>query len=237
MRRRESPHNGGTSQSAQRGIVPVELRLRLPVESDASFAGPAENEDHRSSSAISRFPVVRIFAGVSISLLLGWTIYYDLIAHHPPPVVTPGRSLPAAPVAAVTFPANGTVIADYKASEIAGPGMTFQTPSGDLGCLFVVVLEDWQTGMRVGLAYLRANTIETLRPPPGRYRIVVASVHVWQGDELLFGSETRVDETLRPVEVKADQATPDRLALAGDAIYPTTQVPTDLIVRLLSGHH
>ena len=173
-----------------------------------------------------------MFAGVSISLLLGWTIFYDLIAHHPPPVVTPARSLPAAPVAAVTFPANGTVIADYKASEIAGPGVTFQTPTGDLGCLFVVVLEDWQTGMRVGLAYLRANTIETLRPPPGRYRIVVASGHVWQGDELLFGSETRVDETLRPVEVKAKQTTPERLALFSDARCPMMQVPTRLIKAL-----
>ena len=235
MRRRESPSGEKTGQGLAPRVGPVELRLHLPLETDASFASSAETPERRGSYPVSGFPLVRAFAGATIALLLGWTIYYDLIAHHPNEFAAPARVLPVPEIAVVTFPANGTVIADYQSSEIGGAGLRLQTPPNDLGRLFVVALEDWQTGARVAHAFLRANTIETLRLPPGRYRVVVASGHVWHGEEMLFGPETHVDETLGPMELKAEQTTPESVALFTDAKYPMTQVPTDLFVRLLSG--
>lgn len=232
MTRRDKPSGDGPNRKSQERIKPIELRLDLPLPTDSPFPEPERQPTPLWPAARSALPLV----GASVvAIVLGWTVYYDLLARHPAIVALPAAMPPrAGTLAAIPFPDNGTVFADYQAADAAGPGLTVQTQGSDPGLLYVLALEDWQTGAHVGHVFLRANTLETIRMPPGRYRVVVASGRTWFGQQRLFGPETRVDETLGPIKLTAVQASPLRLAWGTDPTVSTTQVPVGLFNVLLA---
>ncbi len=235
MTRRDKPTWDGQSRKWQEGIKPIELRLDLPLPADSPFAEPDTLRQPTPLRPAARSALPLVGAG-AVALVLGWTIYYDLLARHPATVAPPAAMPPlAGTLAAIPFPDNGTVFADYQAADMAGPGLTVQTPGSDPSLLYVLALEDWQTGAHVCHVFLTANTLETIRMPPGRYRTVVASGQAWYGQQRLFGPETRVDETLRPIKVTAAQASPQRLTWGTDPTVPMTRVPVELFNVLLAG--
>lgn len=233
MTRRDEPSWDDPSQKRREGIKPIELRLDLPLPADSLFTEPQTLRETTLRRPATRSGLPLVGAGV-VALLLGWTVYYDLLGRHAPTVARPAAMPPTAgKVRAVPFPDNGTVFANFRAADVAGPGLTVQTPGSDPSLLYVLAVADWQTGALVGHVFLKANTVETLRMPPGRYRMVVASGRVWYGQQGLFGPQTRVDETLGPIRLTAVQATPQRATWGADPQFPTTQVPADLFSVLL----
>ena len=209
--------------------------IRLaPGADDASFIETAEADRRRRTYLARSRPVLRSIALSVVAAALGWTVYYDLLARRssPLPPPSPVRAVVAS-LAEEPFPSDGTMVADFQPSEASGAGLTLQMPAGDLGLLFVVVFEDWQTGAAVAHSFLRANTVATFRLPRGRYRIVVASGHAWHGLSQLFGSETLVFETIGPVATSIEERAPRRLVWGSDPRFPTAEVPTGLLEVLL----
>ena len=130
--------------------------------------------------------VIRLAGAGIVSCVLGWTVYYDLLARRPAAVPIPFAAEASTGLSAIPFPANGTVFAEFQEAVVTA-SLTIQTPAEDPYRLFVLVFEDWQTGRRVAHVFLRANTVETLHVPPGRYRLVMASGLIWSGETRLFG--------------------------------------------------
>lgn len=170
----------------------------------------------------------------AVAAALGWTVYYDLLVRRPVPVLPPSPArAEIAAAAREPLPPDGTMVADFQPSEASGAGLTLQMPADDLGLLFVVVFEDWQTGSAVAHSFLRANTVATFRLPPGRYRIVAASGHAWHGLSQLFGPETLVVETIGPVATSMEVRAPRPLVWRSDPRFLTAEVPTGLFEVLL----
>ena len=209
--------------------------IRLaPGADDASFIETAESDRRRQPYLARSRPVLLSAALSVVAATLAWTVYYDLLDRHPLPVQPPSSArLVVASPPEEPFPPDGTMVADFQPSEASGGGLTLQMPAADLGLLFVVVFEDWQTGAYVGHAFLRANTVATFRLPPGRYRIVAASGHVWRGLSQIFGPDTLVIETIGPVAITDEEREPRRLIWGSDTRFPTAQVPTGLFKMLV----
>ena len=209
------------------------IRLASSVD-DASFIDTAKSDRRRRPYLSRSRPVLRSVALSVVAAALGWTVYYDLLAHHslPVPPLGPARAVIASR-AKELFPPDGTMVADFQPSDASGAGLTLQMPADDLGLLFVVVFENWQTGARTAHAFLRANTVATFRLPPGRYRIVVASGHVWHGLSQIFGPDTLVIETIGPVAISDEERVPRRLIWGSDTRFPTAEVPTALFKMLV----
>ena len=216
------------------GGLPLPGIRLAPSVDDASFIDTVESDRRRRPYLARSRPVLRSVALIVVAAALGWTVYYDLLARgssslSPP---RPARAVVAS-LAEEPFPPDGTMVADFQPSEASGAGLTLQMPAGDLGLLFVVVFEDWQTGAAVAPSFLRANTMATFHLSPRRYRIVAASGHAWQGLSQLFGPETLVVETSGPMATSIEERAPRRLVWGSDPRFPTAAVPTGLLEVLL----
>ena len=150
MTRRAKPSWDGSNRKWQERIKPIELRLDLPLPTHSPLT-EQEQEQETQRQPTPSWPAARPalpLVGVSVvAVVLGWTVYYDLLARHPATVALPAAMPPrAGTLAAIPFPDNGTVFADYQAADAAGPGLTVQTQGSDPGLLYVLALENWQTG-------------------------------------------------------------------------------------------
>ena len=181
------------------------IRLASSVD-DASFIDTAKSDRRRRPYLSRSRPVLRSVALSVVAAALGWTVYYDLLAHHslPVPPLGPARAVIASR-AKELFPPDGTMVADFQPSDASGAGLTLQMPADDLGLLFVVVFENWQTGARTAHAFLRANTVATFL----------------------------VIETIGPVAISDEERVPRRLIWGSDTRFPTAEVPTALFKMLV----
>lgn len=109
--------------------------------------------------------------------------------------------------AVVPFPqhASARYLAELHADQMTAE-LVMQAPV-DPGIRNVVKIEDWTSRQAIVLVYVEPGRQIRMNLPPSRYRVKVARGRQWQGDDELFGRDTRMYATMSPVDLVSK---PDR---------------------------